>query len=652
MSPGPRNMLTSLDDVVDALFDLPETHYGNVIDESSEHVQFELGATVMLLAMPSLWQDTERLVGMIDLMITPPVLILLGAEEDFLELPELSALKLWCLTLPMAEQRLRANMPELARLCATEDTTAQDHFWANRLKYELQELMSISRAISSERDRDRLLDLILEKARYITGADAGSVYVMEEPDEPDSPPRLRFKITHNESVRADFTEFTIPVSRKSIVGNAVLRKESINIPDLYRLRPDNPWGVTHDRTWDEKMGYESHSMLTVPMINQRDYVIGVIQLINKKRKPKARLRSARDFEELVIPFDKRSEELAMALASQAGVSLENALLYREVQNLFDGFVKASVRAIESRDPTTSGHSQRVAELTVDLAQKVDRLGDGPLAKVAFSPEQLKELEYASLLHDFGKVGVREEVLVKAKKLYHPQRDLILQRFDYIRKTKEAEVLAAKVSLLTGADRDEAMARIEALDETLASELAKVDEVQSFLLKTNEPTVLDSSGFEALDEIARLEYSAWNGEVLPWVTPEEVKALRIPRGSLTDEEREQINSHVTHTYQFLKLIPWTRVLQDVPRIAWMHHEKLDGKGYPRGVAAEEIPIQSRMMTISDIFDALTASDRPYKKAVPTQKALQILGWEVEEGKCDPDLFKIFVEAEVYKKVSTA
>ncbi len=649
MSPKSLRMLSSLSDVVEALFELPETHYGNVVDESPDHVQFELGGTILLLALPALWKDEERLKAQLDLMITPPVLLLLGAESDFFDLPDDIGAKIWCLSLPIAEARLRANMPELARLCATDDTTAQDHFWANRLKYELQELMSISRAISSERDRDRLLDLILEKARYITGADAGSVYVMEETEDPDAPSNLRFKITHNESVQADFTEFTIPVSDKSIVGNAVLRKESINIPDLYRLQPDNPWGVKHDRTWDEKMGYESHSMLTVPMINQRDYVIGVIQLINKKRKPKSRLTCAQEFEDLVIPFDKRSEELAMALASQAGVSLENALLYREVQNLFDGFVKASVRAIESRDPSTSGHSTRVADLTVGLAKVVDR-SDSPLyTDVKFSRGQLQEVEYASLLHDFGKVGVREEVLVKAKKLYHPQRDLILQRFEYIRKAKESEVLAAKVGHLLKMDKDEAMARVESLDETLAEELSKVDDVQKFLLEVNEPTVLDSSGFDALDEIACLEYMDWQGKVLPWITPEEVEALKIPRGSLTDEEREQINSHVTHTYQFLKLIPWTRVLQDVPRIAWMHHEKLDGKGYPRGIPAEEIPIQSRMMTISDIFDALTASDRPYKKAVPVEKALQILQWEVNDGKCDADLYKVFVEAEVYKKV---
>jgi HD-GYP domain-containing protein (c-di-GMP phosphodiesterase class II) len=642
-------MLESLRDIVDELFELPETQYGTVVGEAEDYVQFELNGTVLMLVMPGLWKDEARLGELLGRMAEPPALLLLGSEEQFFELPDYDDAKLWCLTVPVAVQRLRTNMPELARLCSSDATKTDDHANAIRLKYELDELMAISRAISSERDRDRLLDLILEKSRYITGADAGSVYVMEETEDPDAPPNLRFKITHNESVQADFTEFTIPVSDKSIVGNAVLRKESINIPDLYKLQPDNPWGVTHDRTWDEKMVYESHSMLTVPMINQRENVIGVIQLINKKRKPKKRLHKPQDFADTVVPFDKRSEELAMSLASQAGVSLENALLYREVQKLFDGFVKASVRAIESRDPTTSGHSHRVADLTLGLARTVDRVDGGQFADVKFSRQQLKEVEYASLLHDFGKVGVREEVLVKAKKLYHPQRDLILQRFEYIRKTQENEVLAAKVAHLLKLDRAEALDKIQSLDEELIAKLAHVQDVEEFLLKTNEPTVLDSSGFDALDEIACLEYANWKGKVLPWITPDEVEALKIPRGSLTDEEREQINSHVTHTYQFLKLIPWTRALQDVPKIAWMHHEKLDGKGYPRGIPAEEIPIQSRMMTISDIFDALTASDRPYKKAVPVEKALQILQWEVNDGKCDADLYKIFVDAKVYRAV---
>jgi len=649
MSSKPGRMLESLRDIIDELHDLPETQYGIVVQESEDYVQFKMGTTVLMLALPGLWKDEARLEALLKPLDSPPALLLLGSEEQFFELPDYDDAKLWCLTLPVSNKRLRTNMPELARLCASDATKTEDHARAIRLKYELDELMSISRAISSERDRDRLLDLILEKSRYITGADAGSVYVMEETEDPNAPPNLRFKITHNESVRADFTEFTIPVSDKSIVGNAVLRKESINIPDLYRLEPDNPWGVKHDRTWDEKMGYESHSMLTVPMINQRDYVIGVIQLINKKRKPKKRLHKPQDFADTVVPFDKRSEELAMSLASQAGVSLENALLYREVQKLFDGFVKASVRAIESRDPTTSGHSHRVAELTLGLARTVDRVDDGQFADVKFSREQLKEVEYASLLHDFGKVGVKEEVLVKAKKLYHPQREVILQRFEYIRKSQENEVLAAKVAHLLKLDRAEALAKIQSLDAELITKLAKVQDVEEFLLKVNEPTVLDSSGFDALDEIACLEYANWKGETLPWITAEEVVALKIPRGSLTEAEREQINSHVTHTYQFLKLIPWTRALQDVPKIAWMHHEKLDGKGYPRGIPAEKIPIQSRMMTIADIFDALTASDRPYKKAVPTDKALQILQWEVNDGKCDADLYKIFVDSKVYQAV---
>jgi HD-GYP domain-containing protein (c-di-GMP phosphodiesterase class II) len=635
------------DELIDGLLALPEAQRGSLVTRTPGRAELRLGEARVLVLGPTIFRDPVRLAAELDDRKDPYTVLLVGTDADFDPLPDVGLARHFLVDVPTSDARLRTNVPGLLRLCSVQDEAQESFYWMRRYRYELDELLAISRAISSERDIDRLLDLILEKARYITGADAGSVYVMEEVE--GAEPRLRFKITHNESVKVDFAEFTVPVSKRSIVGNAVLRKESINIPDLYRLEPDNRWGVTHDATFDRKIGYESHSMLTVPMVNQREDVIGVIQLINKKRDPKARLASHQDFAEAVVPFDGRSEALARSLAAQAGISLDNALLYAEVQKLFAGFVRASVVAIESRDPTTSGHSQRVAELTVGLAEKVDRCDTGPYGIVTFSKEQLQELEYASLLHDFGKVGVREEVLVKAKKLHPGRRDLILQRFDYVRRTVEAEVLRKKLALLARMPAGEAEAALAELDQELQARVAEMGDIQNFVLKVNEPTVLDSSGFERLQDIARRTYSPFSGEPQPLITEDEVIALRVPRGSLTEDERKQIESHVSHTYNFLKLIPWTRTLRDVPRIAWMHHEKLDGKGYPRAAPAADIPVQSRMMAISDIFDALTASDRPYKRAVPTDKALAILGMEVKDGKLDRDLYQIFVEAEVYKRV---
>ena len=528
---------------------------------------------------------------------------------------------------------------------------------ADRFRYELAELLAASRALSSERDIRKLLALILEKTRQVTGADAGSVYVLEEDPSatlgarkaPDK--RLHFMLSQNDSLKIDFKEFTLGVDEKSIVGKAVLTKKPINIPDLYKLSDPahNPWGVRHNRSFDEKTGYRARSMLTVPMLSAENVVIGVIQLINKKRDPSIKLTSARDCDVEVVPFDARSEEFALALASQAGLSLENAMLYEEIKDLFEGFVEASVQAIESRDPTTSGHSRRVATLSVALAERVDAVGEGPLRELHFSPTTIKQLEYAGVLHDFGKVGVREKVLVKAKKLYEEDRQSIRLRFAYIRRTLEHDHAERKLRLALELPRDELPARFADVDADLARRLAELDGAWTFINKANEPTVLEEGGLERLVEIGQLVYMGLDGEPRPYIELEEVAALQVRRGSLTDVERVEIESHVVHTYNFLKKIPWGKRFADVPRIAGAHHEYLNGGGYPRHLPAADIPVESRIMTIADIFDALTASDRPYKKAVPIDRALGIIESEVKAGKCDADLFRVFVEGEVYKRV---
>jgi HD-GYP domain-containing protein (c-di-GMP phosphodiesterase class II) len=472
-------------------------------------------------------------------------------------------------------------------------------------------------------------------------------------------------VSQYDSLHIVFRESTLPVVERSIVGRAVISRQIINIPDLYQLgQPGkNPWGFRHDRQFDLKTGYQGRSMLTVPMGNQRDEVIGVIQLINKRRPSSSqeggpesdapvRLLAPADFDQWVVPFDKRSEELSLTLASQAGISLENTLLYEDIRKLFDGFVNASVTAIESRDPTTSGHSQRVASLTVGLAEMVDRDRSPRFAEVRFTADDLKEIEYAGLLHDFGKVGVREKVLVKAKKLYEPDRELLLSRFDFIRKAIEGEALERKLELLAQGGPPAAERRFAELDEELQRRLAELDDSVAFVLKANEPTVLAEGSFERLEEIARLTYVDTRGRLRPYLTDDEVAALKLPRGSLTSEERLEIESHVVHTFNFLENIPWGRRLGKIPSIAGSHHEKLDGTGYPRGLKADEIRLETRMMTIADIFDALTAGDRPYKRAVPLDKALDIIGHEVRAGKCDPDLFRIFVEAGVWRRVLAA
>jgi HD-GYP domain-containing protein (c-di-GMP phosphodiesterase class II) len=387
----------------------------------------------------------------------------------------------------------------------------------------------------------------------------------------------------------------------------------------------------------------------VPMISARAEVIGVIQLINKRAKGYIGLDLPADFEDGVVPFDDVSVAYVSALASQAGIALENVLLYEEVKTLFDGFVKASVTAIESRDPTTSGHSERVAELTVGLARAVNRLDVGPYREVRFSRDALTQIQYAALLHDFGKVGVREHVLVKAKKLYEHQRELILQRFQLIRRGYKIEGLERKVQYLMEASREQAAERLAGVDRDLAGRVTEIDDIIKFILTSNEPTVLEQGGFERIAEIAGMSYADDEGEVAPFLSCSEATSLQIRRGSLTDEERREINSHVVHTFNFLCEIPWGRSLRDVPHIAGAHHERLDGSGYPGGLKGDAIPVPARMMAIADVYDALTAKDRPYKRAMPHDKALDIVGAEVKRGMLDAGLFEVFLGAQVWSVV---
>jgi HD-GYP domain-containing protein (c-di-GMP phosphodiesterase class II) len=529
--------------------------------------------------------------------------------------------------------------------------------WLRRYRYELGELINIARAMTTERDVNKLLAIILEKSRFVTGADAGSIYVVEDEStqqpvdgEPAGAPvsiargpMLRFKLSQNESCAYDSREFVMPISTRSIAGSAALGKKAINIADAYDIPAGAQYGF--DRRFDEKIGYRTKSMLTVPLLSpQRDEVIGVIQLINKKKDPEKKLFTKDDVEEQVVPFDERSEELLGMVAAQAGASLENAMLYDEIRKLFEGFVKASVEAIESRDPTTSGHSRRVADLTVELAKVVDAESHGPYKGASFSREDLRELEYASLLHDFGKIGVREKVLVKANKLYEEKIELIRARFDFIARSLEADMLRRKVAVLErGAPRSE----LEALDKEYAERRAELDVAWTTITAANEPTVLAAGDFAKIETLAKETYFDIRGEMRFLLENDEAVALSVMRGTLTPKEYDEITSHVSHTFKFLSNIPWGKAFRRVPQIAGAHHERLNGTGYPNRLRAEEIPVQSKMMSIADIYDALTASDRPYKKAVPVERAVDILEYGVKDQHLDPELVRIFREARIWE-----
>ena len=480
---------------------------------------------------------------------------------------------------------------------------------------KLEAILDVAKAMSTERDLGVLLEEIVEHARSVVEADRGSIFLLDKDKN-----ELWSKVAQGAR------EIRFPAD-KGIAGHVAQTKKPLNIPDAYADPRFNP-------AVDKATGYRTRNMLTVPMLSTKDEVVGVLQVLNK----------AQD-----ATFDAEDEEMLLALGGQAASAIENAILYDEINKLFEGFIAASVVAIESRDPTTSGHSGRVATLTCGLAEVVDRVDAGPYAKVTFDYDQMKEIRYASLLHDFGKVGVREHVLVKAEKLYPNALALLKARFEFIKRTLEKEALERKISVYQFANPGETVTLLAKLDKELGSQLEEADEILRFLLECNIPTVLAKGGFERLNEIAARVYNAFDGPK-PYLTPPELVSLSIPKGSLTNEDRLEIESHVTHTYRFLATIPWTSKLRRIPEIAYGHHEKLDGKGYPRQIIAPEIPIQTRIMTISDIYDALTASDRPYKKAVQASKALDILGYEAKEGKLDSALLHLFIDAKVYERTS--
>jgi HD-GYP domain-containing protein (c-di-GMP phosphodiesterase class II) len=510
---------------------------------------------------------------------------------------------------------------------------------------EVGELTEIGIRLSTERDYNRLLETILTQARRITQSDAGSLYVVEQDDQGRR--RLRFKLSQNHS-RPDipFVEFTIPIDHASIAGYAAAEGAPLVIDDVYTLPPDVEYSF--NRSFDQRYGYRTRSMLSIPMLNHHGETIGVLQLINRKRRSDAVLHGPDDAEREVLPYSPHTVKLVKALAGQAGVSIENSQLYEAIERLFEGFVRAAVTAIEQRDPTTSGHSLRVATMTVGLARSVDQAADGPYRNVRFSADQIRELRYAGLLHDFGKVGVREQVLVKAKKLYAPDLALIRQRHAFLQRTAQWRFEQARADHLERHGRTGYDARLSELRAELEAESRKLDAFIKVILDSNEPTVLAEGNFERLQDFAERTYETVDGAVMPWLTDDEVRFLSIRKGSLDEAERLEIESHVTHTFYFLKNIPWTRELQGVPDIAHGHHEKLDGSGYPRHVRGEAIPVQTRMMTIADIFDALTASDRPYKRALPVARALDIMTDEVKAGMLDAGLFQVFTEAKVFEK----
>ncbi len=509
-------------------------------------------------------------------------------------------------------------------------------------------LISIGRNLNVERDADKLLKMILTVSEEITCADACSIFLVE-----DEGKTLRFKYSHTTSLDLDYEEFTLQRDRHSIAGYVSLTGEVLNIADAYFLPSDLPFGF--NESFDVLHGYRTKSMLVVPMKNHLDEVIGVIQLINSKENPSLppgqdalgrRLVTREDFEQRVFPFKKRYDSLMVAVANQAAIALENSRMIKQIREQFEAFVSASVTAVESRDPATSGHSHRVSRMAVALAEALSGAEEGPYASRVFSKSELRELEYAGLLHDFGKVYLDPQVFLKAKKLYPRDYDCLMMRLNYLYRTVEYGYAKREIE-----SADEESERLKRERDSVLDELLGVSTLVSML---NEPKALDYDPMKEIERILKTPVPEFargiDGERIPLLTDDEIVNLSVPRGSLNDDERRIIMSHVEYTYSFVAKIPWPPEYRRIPEYAYAHHEMLDGSGYPRGIKGEEIPLQSRILAVADVFDALIASDRPYKKALLAERALDILREEGARGKLDPALVELFISRRVWEAAS--
>jgi HD-GYP domain-containing protein (c-di-GMP phosphodiesterase class II) len=500
----------------------------------------------------------------------------------------------------------------------------------------------------------KILDMILEKAILNSNADAGSIYIIEKLRQdsyggalPKYRQVLKFYRATNRSMGDTVRNLPhIEIDNQSIAGYVALSGNVVRIKDCYNLAGDEPYKFYNEM--DRKTGYHTTSVLSVPIKSVKGNVIGVVQLMNKLS-PKRRKTDKVSLSDGVVAFSRQDEQLIDALATHAGVALENVRLSADIANLFESFVRASVTAIEARDPSTSGHSDRVAALTVRFAEVIDRVDSGAFEKVKFSTQQIQEIRYASLLHDFGKIGVRENVLLKAKKLFPQELETIILRLETLKSKNEARSWKQTAEKMMGeVKKDECEHHYSQTLWSIDRFNQQVETVRKGVHKANESQVMDGD-FDITGLINWITTAAQNvGQMI--LSESELKRLSIARGTLAPEERREIESHVSYTYKFLSQIAWTEELSNIPNIAHAHHEKLDGTGYPQALKADQIPLQSRMMTISDIYDALTAMDRPYKKAVSTERAIEILHYEAKEGKLDKQLLAIFCEAQIYRIVN--
>ncbi len=663
-----REKITTLTDVEFSVL------YSSDIEKSIDSMllESESGILLTVLIIPQhTYKSIYKHLNLIDYSRIFYQMLLIGSEKD---LNDQNLDRLYHISdyLPetATEKKLKFVINKSLSILEKHFQNEQKKNWYfNRLidaQRDQEDLINIGKSLSGEKDMEKLLRLILYLSKKITGADAGSIYLVEEDEKENK--RLRFKYSHTFSREIPLEEFVMDMNKKSISGYVAVTGEVLNIPDAYKIQELAPYSF--NPFFDRQNSYISRSMLVVPMKNHLGQIIGVIQLINSKEDKhngikkyeneafEITLESLPDFDRYVVTFDERYNSLLEAIAGQAAISIENNRLINQIQKQFEEFVKASVTAIESRDPATSGHSFRVAQICKEMASAVNEVHTGYLKDFTFNENDIKELEFAALLHDFGKVYIDLNIFKKAKKLYPKDLENLKLRLDYLYRYLELAYFAKEMEIL-----HEGMNFNKPYEDELSrtrsektSKLTRIITIKEDLINLNEPTVTDRDPEQILEEILHeienIECIDITGHKVNILTDNDRVNLRIKRGSLNNEERLEIESHVIETYKFVSKIPWPPEYRRIPEIAMRHHEKLDGTGYPDGLKGKEsVSLQSRMMAIADIYDALTAQDRPYKKSVPIDKVIKILKEEADNNKLDADLVDLFIDTKLYEKLST-
>ncbi|KTD76456.1 HD domain-containing phosphohydrolase [Legionella waltersii] len=504
----------------------------------------------------------------------------------------------------------------------------------------IQSLTQIGIALSTEKNHSRLLELILMKALEITNADGGTLYTKTDNK------TLKFEIMINKSLGIHmggtsktpigFSELPLydehgDPNFHMLAPWSAINRQTINLKDAYTTRK---FDLSGTKQFDKKTGYKSQSFLTVPMTNHLNEVIGVLQLIN----------AIDPLTNKVSSFSKLNQTIVESLASQAAVTITNRALINAEKELFNSLIQLIAKAIDEKSPYTGQHCRRVPVITLLLAKAACEVDKGPLKEFTMTEDELYELEVSAWLHDCGKISIPESVVDKATKLEEifDRIHLIDLRFELLIRDAMIECLQDKIQKLTGNPIN------------LHEEQSLQEKIQAFykeramIRKCNlGKEHIHPEELAAIKNISKHNLVSSEGKVAPFLSKKEIQMLEINRGTLTVNEREIINNHVTVTIKMLESLPYPKHLKRVPELAGSHHEKMDGSGYPRGLTKEQMSIPARMIAIADVFEALTASDRPYKKAMTLSRALKIMGQMKVDGHIDPDLFDVFIEEKVYE-----